>query len=445
MSKTKTYWKGYSEKHQTPEFSISSQKEFQDDVPVDEFLGSDGIDDLKTGRRDFLKFMGFSVAAATLASCESPVIKSIPYVNKPEEITPGVSNWYSSAYYDGNDFANVLVKSREGRPIWLKGKRESFTQGGLIPRVSTSILNLYNSSRLNGPSVNKSSDSWSSIDKEILKKLNNLKDKNGSVRIVSNTIISPSTKSVIQDFINKFSPSDDSVSGCNIKHIEYDAQSYYGIRKANENIFGKGFIPSYDFTKAKTIVSINADFICNWLLPSKFSTDFSKARKPENGWMSKHFQFESVLSLTGANSDVRVKIKPSEEILVASSILSSLNNQNSNSSLNEATNEKIQSAVKSLLENKGNSLVVAGSNDPNVQMLVNKINYQLNNYGTTIDVDNEINLFNGNDEEVDSFQKDLLSGKIDGVIFYGVNPVYSMSNGSEISEAISKLDFSVSF
>ena len=445
MSKTKTYWKGYSEKHQTPEFSISSQKEFQDDVPVDEFLGSDGIDDLKTGRRDFLKFMGFSVAAATLASCESPVIKSIPYVNKPEEITPGVSNWYSSAYYDGNDFANVLVKSREGRPIWLKGKRESFTQGGLIPRVSTSILNLYNSSRLNGPSVNKSSDSWSSIDKEILKKLNNLKDKNGRVRIVSNTIISPSTKSVIQDFINKFSPSDDSVSGCNIKHIEYDAQSYYGIRKANENIFGKGFIPSYDFTKAKTIVSINADFICNWLLPSKFSTDFSKARKPENGWMSKHFQFESVLSLTGANSDVRVKIKPSEEILVASSILSSLNNQNSNSSLNEATNEKIQSAVKSLLENKGNSLVVAGSNDPNVQMLVNKINYQLNNYGTTIDVDNEINLFNGNDEEVDSFQKDLLSGKIDGVIFYGVNPVYSMSNGSEISEAISKLDFSVSF
>jgi MoCo/4Fe-4S cofactor protein with predicted Tat translocation signal len=445
MSKTKTYWKGYSEKHHTPDFSISSQKEFQDDVPVDEFLGSDGIDDLKTGRRDFLKFMGFSVAAATLASCESPVIKSIPYVNKPEEITPGVSNWYSSAYYDGNDFANVLVKSREGRPIWLKGKRDSFTQGGLIPRVSTSILNLYNSSRLNGPSVNKSSESWSSVDKEILKKLNNLKDNNGKVRIVSNTIISPSTKSVIQDFINKFSPSDDSVSGCDIKHIEYDAQSYYGIRKANENIFGKGFIPTYDFTKAKTIVSINADFICNWLLPSKFSTDFSKARKPENGWMSKHFQFESVLSLTGANSDVRVKIKPSEEILVASSILSSLNNKNSNSSLNEATKEKIKSAVTSLLENKGNSLVVAGSNDPNVQMLVNKINYQLDNYGTTIDVDNEINLFNGNDEAVDSFQKDLISGKIDGVVFYGVNPVYSMSNGSDISEAISKLDFSVSF
>ena len=195
MSKTKTYWKGYSEKHQTPEFSSSSQKEFQDDVPVDEFLNSDGLDDLKTGRRDFLKFMGFSVAAATLASCESPVIKSIPYVNKPEEITPGVSNWYSSTYYDGNDFANVLVKSREGRPIWLKGKRDGYTQGGLIPRISTSILNLYNSSRLNGPLVNKKSESWDNIDKEIINKLTQLGAKNGKVRIVSNTVISPSTKS----------------------------------------------------------------------------------------------------------------------------------------------------------------------------------------------------------------------------------------------------------
>jgi molybdopterin-containing oxidoreductase family iron-sulfur binding subunit len=445
MSKTKTYWKGYSEKHQTPEFSNSSEKEFQDDVPVDEFLNSDGLDDLKTGRRDFLKFMGFSVAAATLASCESPVIKSIPYVNKPEEITPGVSNWYSSAYYDGNDFSNVLVKSREGRPIWLKGKKDGYTQGGLIPRVSTSILNLYNSSRLNGPSIDKKSESWSNIDKTIIEKLNNLKGKKSKIRILSNTIISPSTSSVIKEFMDKFSVSDNNNTGCDIKHIEYDAQSYHGIRKANENTFGKSSIPSYDFSKAKAIVSINADFICNWLLPSKFSTDFSKARKPENGWMSKHFQFESVLSLTGANSDVRVKIKPSEEILVASTILSLLNNETPAFSLKKETSDKIESAVKSLLENKGNSLVVAGSNDPNVQMLVNKINYQLDNYGSTIDLDNEINLFNGNDETVELFQKELMNGDIDGVIFYGVNPVYSMPNGIELSKAISKLDFSLSF
>ena len=447
MSKTKTYWKGYDEKHQTPEFAVSSKNEFGEDVPVDEFLSTDGLEDLKTGRRDFLKYMGFSVAAATLASCESPVIKSIPYANKPEEITPGVANWYSSSYYDGNDFANLLVKSREGRPIWLKGKKDGYTQGGLIPRISTSILNLYNSSRINGPIFNNNPESWTDIDSKLVAKLNDIAAKNGKVRILSNTIISPSTKAVIDEFIKKYSliNSNETELGCDIKHVEYDVQSYYGIRKANKNIFGENFIPNYDFSKAKTIVSINSDFICNWLLPSKFSTDYSKTRKPENGWMSKHFHFESVLSLTGANSDYRAKIKPSEEILVASSILNKLNGESTNTSFSDDTNQKLDAAVASLIENKANSLVVAGSNDPNVQMLVNKINYKLENYGNTIDTNNIVNLFNANDEEVETFHNELINGELDGVLFYGVNPVYSLPNSDKTSNAIKKLELSVSF
>ena len=145
-------------KNKTPEFQNSIQKEFQQKIPVEDFLAEDGIQDLKTGRRDFLKFMGFSVAAASLASCEAPIIKSIPYVNKPEEITPGIANWYSSTFYDGNNYANLLVKSREGRPIWLKGKKDGFTKGGLTPAISTSVLNLYNSARLNGPLKKKQSN-----------------------------------------------------------------------------------------------------------------------------------------------------------------------------------------------------------------------------------------------------------------------------------------------
>ena len=58
MSKTKTYWKGYAEKHQTPEFVTASNKEFQEKIPVEEFLSNDGLSDLKTGRRDFLEIHG---------------------------------------------------------------------------------------------------------------------------------------------------------------------------------------------------------------------------------------------------------------------------------------------------------------------------------------------------------------------------------------------------
>lgn len=54
-------------------------------LSVDEFLADEQTRESSTNRRDFLKFLGFSVAAATVAACEAPVTKAIPYVVKPEE------------------------------------------------------------------------------------------------------------------------------------------------------------------------------------------------------------------------------------------------------------------------------------------------------------------------------------------------------------------------
>ena len=346
----KTYWKGLDEKDQSPEFVQNSNKEFREDLSVDEFIGSEAIGDFQTGRRDFLKFLGFGVAAATLASCETPVIKSIPYVNKPEDVTPGVANWYASTFYDGNDYGNVLVKAREGRPIWVKGNKDfGLTKGGITPRIGASVLNLYNNDRLRGPVSAGSSVSWTDADADIKTKLKAIADRGGKVRILSNTIISPSTNLVINDFIGSFGGevpemgapivsdsldavvapdvSDvtgvdvDSVSASNadVKHIQYDAVSYAGMRAANKASFGltireddsQGIIPNYDFTKAKTIVSVGADFLNSWLLPTQFSSQYAEGRNPDGDWMSKHFHFESVMSLTGANADKRVVTKPS--------------------------------------------------------------------------------------------------------------------------------------
>jgi molybdopterin-containing oxidoreductase family iron-sulfur binding subunit len=46
---------------------------------------------LPTSRRDF-KVRWSGTAAATLAACEGPVNKSIPYVLQPEQIIPGEAN-----------------------------------------------------------------------------------------------------------------------------------------------------------------------------------------------------------------------------------------------------------------------------------------------------------------------------------------------------------------
>ena len=148
MTKQKKYWKGLAELAEDPIVDKLKQNEFVEDIPVDDFLGNnENLSKSSTSRRDFLKFLGFSTAAATLASCEAPVIKSIPYVVKPEEITPGVANWYASTFYDGNDFANVLVKTREGRPIFIK-PNELPSSCSPNARVISSVLSLYDSNRL---------------------------------------------------------------------------------------------------------------------------------------------------------------------------------------------------------------------------------------------------------------------------------------------------------
>jgi molybdopterin-containing oxidoreductase family iron-sulfur binding subunit len=173
MSTTKQYWKGLEELSNTSEFVEQRDKEFSEQIPVDEFIGKENVLAAgKSDRRDFLKYLGFSVAAASLAACETPVHKAIPYLNKPEHITPGLATWYASTFNDGHDFASVLVKTREGRPIKIEGNPASpVNMGGLNARVQASVLSLYDSSRVKFPQMGEAATTWDVADAEISQKL----------------------------------------------------------------------------------------------------------------------------------------------------------------------------------------------------------------------------------------------------------------------------------
>jgi MoCo/4Fe-4S cofactor protein with predicted Tat translocation signal len=438
MGTTKSYWKGVEEKLETPEFLNKRDNEFAQEVPVDAFLSDSNISDFTTGRRDFLKFLGFSVAAATLASCESPVIKAIPYANKPEDVTPGVANWYATSYYDGNDYASILVKTREGRPIYVKGNKDrGVNKGGINPRISASVLSLYNSARLRQPMIDGNAASWDDVDATVKAELTKITASGGAIRLLTNTIMSPSTETAVADFMTAFG------GEANVKHVTYDAVSYSAMRKANQASFGKAVIPSYDFSKAETIVSIGADFLTSWLMSNQYAVDYASGRNPENGSMSQHFQFETIMSVTGANADFRSGVKPSQMGMVAAAILEKLQGKSSTSV--EGADETIDKAVKALKQSKGKSLVVAGVNDENVQTIVNAINAQLGNYGTTIDLDNYTNLKKGDDAQVEQLVKDVESGKVSALLMFGVNPVYTLPNGAAFGEALSKVGLSVAF
>ena len=427
MGVTKKYWTGLDELHETEGFKESVQNEFPAETQAaTEFLAEESLDETSTPRRDFLKFMGFSVTAATLAACEAPVIKSIPYINRPAEIVPGIANYYASTYYDGNDYGNILVKTREGRPIFIKPNKD-FGEGGLNARINSSVISLYDEERLRGPQMGEAAKTWSDIDKSIAGELASA----SNVKILSSTIISPSTKKAIAEFTNKY----------NAELIQYDAVSYSGLKKANG-----GIVPKYDFSKAKTIVSIAADFIGTWLTPNVFQTQYTKRRQPEGSWMSQHYQFETNMSLTGSNADYRSLIKPSEEIKVAAAIYAAVAG-GSAPDLSEKVAGMVEKAASKLKANrdKGASLVVSGSNDSNVQKIVAEINKVLGNEGVTVDSSTGINLFQGDDSKVANLVKDMNSGKVGALIVMGVNPAYSLPNSAEFVSGLAKVKTSISF
>jgi MoCo/4Fe-4S cofactor protein with predicted Tat translocation signal len=431
----KIYWKGIEEKEQLEGYRAIAAKEFAEELPV---LGSiaESITTEKSSRKDFLKMLGFSTTAAVIAaSCEMPLRKSIPYVWRPEEIAPGIANYYASTFYQGGDYEAVLVKTREGRPIKIDSrdkKNARVTKGGSSARAQASVLSLYDGARFRNPKRGKENITWETADKEIGEKLKTAA-ASGKVVLFSSTVISPSTKAVIAEFGN-------SLGAGKFEHLVFDGISYSGILDANEKSFGKRLVPSYNFGKAKLIVGVGADFLGTWVSPTEFSHDWAENRKVSkvNAEMSRHIQIESVPTITGYKADTRISVKPSEEL---SSLVDLYNIVTGAGS---SKNKKVAEAGKELLEAKGTSLVVSGSNDVNAQLLVNAINNALGNYGTTITWDRPYNTKQGSDKAVTSLIEGLNNGSIKGVLFYETNPVYN-SPVKGLAEALKKAEVSVSF
>jgi MoCo/4Fe-4S cofactor protein with predicted Tat translocation signal len=437
----KKYWKGIEELSNDPEFLKNAHNEFPDFLPLKEAKGNaESTEDSGTDRRDFLKLLGFGVAAASLAACEAPVNNAIPYLNKPEEVDPGIANWYASTYLDGGDYCSVLVKTREGRPIKIEGNSLSgVTKGGTSARVQASVLSLYDEERLkfftkNGKALTVSE--YGALDEEVIAKLNAAQQAGKGIRIVSSTILSPSTKKVIADFKAKYP---------NTQHVMYDANSVSGLIQANKSSFGKAVVPSYDFGKANVVVSFGADFLGTWISPIEYAKGYAKNRKlgKSKKTMNKHYQFETNLSLTGSNADYRTPIKPSQEGLYVAALYNEI--AGDKISVTPVNDSRIKQAAADLMSNRGKSLVVSGSNDIAIQTLVNAINTALGNYGATIDINTPSYQRQGDDAAMAAFIEDVKNGSIGAVIFYNTNPVYDHPMGADLAAGLKNVDLKVAF
>lgn len=433
----KKYWQSFGELNNTNAYQSAAQDEFQEELPFE--ADDKGLLEAKTPRRDFLKYLGFSTAAAAAAaSCEIPVRKAIPFVNQPEDIIPGVANFYATTFVQDGEVVPAVAKVRDGRPIKIEGNELSpVTLGGTSPRMQASVLDLYDTSRLPYPMANgKEVSTFDAFDKMVAADLSRI--GSAPVVLLTGSVTSPTARLVIDQFLAKFPGS---------RHVTYDAISYSGKLLANEATYGKRAIPSYNLAAAKVIVGLNDDFLASGINPVEMNRQYGFGRKlnVKNPTMSRHIQFESMMSMTGANADERYHHRPSETGAVALALYAALGGAVTAPALDGRLQQAVQKTAATLSKNRGAGIVLAGSNDRNIQIIVNGINELIGANGTTVNWTSTYNTKQGIDTDIAKLVDDMNAGAIGALLIHDVNPAYNYYDSKRFTDGLKKVKFAVSF
>ena len=395
-----------------------AQKEFEDELPVDEIRNEDAkTEEAGTSRRDFLKLLGFSTAAVTLAACEAPVIKTIPYVVKPHDIIPGVPNYYATSYFDGFDFASVLVKTREGRPIKIDPNPAAKGLGTTSARAQASLLSLYDNDKVKQPKLNGKDETFDKVDDFVIKSLTDAQNGGKRIVLLSHSYASPTFKKLFEEFKAKYPTAE---------LVTFDAYPYAAALDAAQEVFGQRALPVYDLTQAELVVSFQADFLGDYN-GGGLSTSYAAAKKP-GATMLRHVQIESNMSLTGANSDTRIPLKPSAVNKVLVEVYNAINGG--------STSDKVAQAVVKELQEKGSKAVVFADGSKGAQVLAHLINQKLGSAAFT----GKANLLKEYDgARYQEFLSWMNSGQVGTLIVNNVDPVYASNKGEDFKKLLAKV------
>ena len=442
-----TYWRSFDELNNTSEFQKSLATEFMSS-PLRAESAEEGTEKDGVARREFLKIMGASVALTTAAGCiRRPVQKMVPYNKQPEEVTLGVSNYYTSSYFDGQEGFGLLVKSREGRPIHIEGNPKNPLNGSAVSvRAQASLLSLYDPERLQKPMRNLLNEkrtnketvgiTWEELDKKVVEELGK-----GGVAVLTGNLNGPATKAVVGDFC----------SGFKADHYTWEPLAQDDVSSAQKISYGEATVPAFRYDKAKIIVSIDADFLGAWGPAIQSTRQFAEGRK-NPAKMSRLISFDSTYSLTAANADIRFKIQPSQQLLVVMGLIAEIFPENSAAASYKNAAEKLglsadgfKKVAADLKKNAGDSIVVTGglqtrtADSEALQIAVNYLNSLLGNEGKTVLAKSGNPNLNASFESLNTLISKMNSGAVKTLIIYRQNPLYSLAKNLGFHDALNKV------
>lgn len=425
------------------------------------------VDDKKHewNRRNFLEASGFGLFLSAVAGCgRAPVQNSFGYIQQPDGSMPGRVNDYASTCGACPAGCGLLAKTLDGRPIKLEGNpRHPLSRGGLCAVGQASVLGLYDSQRLTQPLIDGKPSDWEQVDRDVRSKLEAIQAQGQSVRLLSESLTSPTSLAVIRRFLGGGpAPTDASQNDkagtpwkgfADGRHVAYDPLSSSAILDAHQQTHGARILPRYRLDQADLIVGLDADFLGTWIAPVAFTEEYQAGRVPEGepARMSHHVQFESRMSLTGGNADERYPVLPDQigPLLGHLAVRLAKRKGEPETAANlgnpPVPADLLDRLADQLWQARGKSLVLCGIQDVQVQVLVNYVNHLLDAYGSTIAIDQPSKVRQGDDRQLASLLEELRAGKVGALLIARVNPIYDLPLGEELKALLAKVPLVVSF
>jgi molybdopterin-containing oxidoreductase family iron-sulfur binding subunit len=375
-------------------------------------------------RRDFVKLMGASMALGGLAACNRPAEKIVPYVRQPENLIPGQPLFFASAMPISGYAHGVLVESHMGRPTKIEGNPDHPSSlGATNSWMQASILGLYDPDRSQVVRHLGEISTWSEFLATLAPAL-----KAGGVRLLTQTITSPTLGAQIQQFLAQ-------TPGA--KWHQWEAAGGHNVREGLRLAFGSYANAVYHFDKANVVVSLDSDILERGPGHLRYARDFSSRRKVRKGTMSinRLYAIESGPTGTGSIADHRLAVRPSQVEAYARAI--------AGAGAAPDHVEWIAALVRDLQKNRGASIVVAGDEQPPaVHAIAMAINQALGNIGSTITITDPVEVAPVN--QLDSLKQlvaDMNAGAVKTLIMLGGNPAYDAPGDIPFVKAMDKVPF----
>jgi molybdopterin-containing oxidoreductase family iron-sulfur binding subunit len=432
----------FDELDETPAPREAAGREFPQELPVGEAAGESAGE----SRRDFFKIMGLSATAAMAACQRAPVENILPLTKRPDEMIPGVALWYATLCGGCPARCGLLVKTRDGRPIKVEGNPAHPVSRGAVCAVGqASLLGLYDADRARGPRVAGKKASWKEVDAAVDFALANADRAGKAIRFVVPWNLGPTTEAALDAFLARHRTA---------RVVRFDP---LGVRDALatacEALWGIRAVPDYRLDRADLVVSFEADFLGTWLAPAVFTRQWAGRREP-GAAMQRVVQLESWLSLTGGSADERRLMGPGTSLAAVARLVKTLSEGRSDALAVRAqallgalpalattwSGPNLDDLADELRRAGKRGLVLAGSEDPAVQLLALAANALLANEETTAVIDAS-RAGRADELELAALTAELAAGQVGALFLLGVNPALARPG---FAAALAKATFSLS-